>query len=74
MPSRLRVKVTGEPVQGSWLYDQDFAQWVGRQVELFRTGQAASLDVPNLIEELEGLTKRDERALGAQLKRLMATG
>jgi hypothetical protein len=72
MPSRLRVKVTGEPVQGSSLYDQDFAQWVGRQVELFRTGQAASLDVPNLIEELEGLTKRDERALGSQLKRIMA--
>ena len=30
------------------------------------------LDVPNLIEELEGLTKRDERALGSQLKRIMA--
>ena len=30
------------------------------------------LDVPNLIEELEGLTKRDERALGSQLKRVMA--
>jgi Domain of unknown function DUF29 len=37
-----------------------------------RTGQDANLDVPNLIEELEGLTKGDERALGSQLKRIMA--
>ena len=36
------------------------------------SGRAAALDVPNLIEELEGLTKRDERALGSQLKRIMS--
>jgi Domain of unknown function DUF29 len=41
-------------------------------VAALRVGNAAALDVPNLIEELEGLTKRDERALGAQLKRIMA--
>jgi hypothetical protein len=38
---------------------------------LLRSGQAAALDVYHLIEELEGLTKRDERALGSQLKRIM---
>jgi hypothetical protein len=32
-------------------------------------GDVAALDVEILIEELEGLTKRDERALGSQLKR-----
>lgn len=37
-----------------------------------RSGQAAGLDVHNLIEELEGLTRRDERALASQLKRIMA--
>ena len=30
-----------------------------------------ALDLQNLIEELQGLTKRDERALGSQLKRIM---
>jgi hypothetical protein len=59
-------------MQAQSLYDRDFAAWVGQQVELLRSGQAAALDVSNLIEELEGLTKRDERALGSQLKRIMA--
>jgi Domain of unknown function DUF29 len=54
------------------LYNIDFAAWVERQVVLLRSGQNAELDAPNLIEELEGLTKRDERALGWQLKRIMA--
>lgn len=53
------------------LYDQDFALWVEQQVRLLKAGDAAALDVANLIEELEGLTKRDERALGSQLQRIM---
>ncbi|MGH9176474.1 MAG: DUF29 domain-containing protein [Vicinamibacterales bacterium] len=53
------------------LYDEDFALWVEEQVAALRTGDAAALDVPNLVEELEGLTRRDERALGSQLKRIM---
>jgi hypothetical protein len=65
------VKEAGGPAQGCSLYDQDFAEWVERQVELLRSGHTAALDVPNLIEELEGLTRRDERALGSQLKRIM---
>lgn len=72
MSSQVRVKETGGPVRGASLYHQDFAQWVERQVELLRAGRTTALDVPNLIEELEGLTKRDERALGSQLKRIMA--
>ena len=54
------------------LYDRDFAAWVEQQVELLRSSRTAGLDVENLVEELEGLTKRDERELGAQLKRIMA--
>ena len=54
------------------LYDRDFALWVEEQVAALRAGKPATLDVGNLIEELEGLTKRDERALGSQLKRIMA--
>jgi Domain of unknown function DUF29 len=54
------------------LYDEDFALWVEEQVAALRAGDVAALDLPNLIEELEGLTKRDERALGSQLNRVMA--
>jgi hypothetical protein len=72
MRNQLQAKERRGPVRGPSLYDQDFAAWVERQVELLRAGHATALDVPNLIEELEGLTKRDERALGSQLKRIMA--
>jgi Domain of unknown function DUF29 len=72
MRNQIRVKERGGPIRGRSLYDQDFAKWVERQVELLRSGHAAALDVYHLIEELEGLTKRDERALGSQLKRIMS--
>jgi Domain of unknown function DUF29 len=49
------------------LYDEDFALWVEEQVAVLRAGDVAALDVENLTLELEGLTKRDERALGSQL-------
>jgi len=53
------------------LYDRDFALWVEAQVAAIRAGDPEGLDVENLVEELEGLTERDERALGSQLKRVM---
>jgi Domain of unknown function DUF29 len=53
------------------LYDQDFALWIEEQVAALRAGDVAALDLQHLIEELEGLTKRDQRALGSQLKRIM---
>jgi hypothetical protein len=41
-------------------------------VAALRAGDLAALDLQNLIEELEGLTERDQRALGSQLTRIMA--
>jgi hypothetical protein len=72
MRRELRVKDADGSVRGHSLYDQDFAQWIEQQVELLRSGRTTALDVPNLVEELEGLTKSDERALGSELKRIMA--
>jgi hypothetical protein len=54
------------------LYDEDFALWIAEQVAALRAGDVAALDLQNLTLELEGLTRRDERALGSQLKRIMA--
>jgi hypothetical protein len=53
------------------LYEEDFALWVDEQVAALRSGDVAALDVQNLIAELEGLTGRDERALGSQLNQIM---
>jgi hypothetical protein len=71
MRSRAGVNEAAGAAQAQTLYDQDFAAWVEYQVKQLRSGRASNLDIPNLIEELEGLTKRDERTLGSQLKRVM---
>lgn len=47
-----QVRLDGHPSRS--LYDMDFAAWIEQQVVLLRSGQTAELDVPNLIEELEG--------------------
>jgi Domain of unknown function DUF29 len=72
MRSRAQLDDRSRTVPPRALYDRDFALWIEEQVAALRTGNVAALDVANLIEELEGLTKRDVRALGSQLKRIMA--
>jgi hypothetical protein len=72
MRSRAQLDDRSRTVPPRALYDRDFALWVEEQIAALRTGNVAALDVANLIEELEGLTKRDVRALGSQLKRIMA--
>ena len=72
MRSRVPLDDRSRAAPRRLLYDEDFALWVGEQVAALRAGDVAGLDTENLIEELEGLTKRDQRALGSQLKRIMA--
>ncbi len=71
MRSRILADETAVADQPRSLYDRDFALWVEAQVAAIRAGDLGALDVENLVEELEGLSKRDVRALGAQLKRVM---
>ncbi len=71
MRSRSLANETAVAEEPPSLYDRDFALWVGAQVAAIRAGDVATLDAENLVEELEGLTKRDERTLGSQLKRVM---
>jgi hypothetical protein len=72
MPSGVRLDDGSRAAPPHPLNDQDFALWIEEQVAALRAGDVAALDTANFIEELEGLTKRDERALGSQLKRIMA--
>jgi hypothetical protein len=71
MRSRVEPERRSGAASSRALYDEDLALWVDEQVAALRTGDVAALDLQNLIEELEGLTRRDERALGSQLKRIM---
>jgi hypothetical protein len=45
------------------LYEQDFYAWTQHQVELLRSGQLEKLDLENLIEEIESLSRQERREL-----------
>jgi len=49
-------------------YDGDFCAWLEQQAALIRAGRFDLLDVENIAEELEGLSRSDKRALRSHLK------
>jgi hypothetical protein len=53
------------------LYDQDLNLWLETAIAQLKTGDLKSLDIENLIEELEGLAGRDRREVVNRLKRLI---
>ena len=53
------------------LYEQDFNLWVEQTAQLLRAGQFEGLYLEHLVEELEGLTKRDKRELENRLTVLL---
>ena len=48
-------------------YEQDLYAWTKEHVALLQTRQFDKLDVPNLIEELEYMAKRDKRELFSRM-------
>ena len=54
------------------LYEQDFYSWVQHHVALLKDSRFDEIDVDNLIEELEGMAKKDERELISRLIILIA--
>jgi hypothetical protein len=55
----------------SSLYEQDFAAWADRQALILKQGRFEELDLVNLIEEVESLSRSDRRALKSQLIRVL---
>ena len=55
----------------SSLASTDFDRWVAQTSQLLRDHRWQEIDVPQLIEELEELGKRERRALVSQLTRLV---
>jgi hypothetical protein len=53
------------------LYDTDFAQWAQTQAALLKAGAFDVLDLPNLIEEVDDLSRRERRALESRLLQLL---
>lgn len=54
------------------LYEQDFYSWIQHHVALLKDSRFDEIDVDNLIEELEGMAKKDERELISRLIILIA--
>ncbi|NEQ96372.1 MAG: DUF29 domain-containing protein [Cyanothece sp. SIO2G6] len=52
-------------------YVDDFSGWITQTVQLLREQRWQEIDVPNLIEEVEALGKRDRRGIASQLTRLL---
>jgi Domain of unknown function DUF29 len=49
------------------LYEQDFCLWLEQQAALLREIRFHELDLTNLIEEIEALTRRDKKAIKSNL-------
>ena len=54
------------------LYDTDFSAWCHAQARLLREGRLDALDIQNIAEELEGMSRSDKRQIRSRLEVLIA--
>ena len=54
------------------LYSTDYTEWLRSQIANLEAGKWNELDIPHLIEELEGLNRSNERELESYLVVLLA--
>jgi len=52
-------------------YEEDFYSWLCKNVELLRQGRLSEIDVENIAEELDGMSKSQQRELISRLKVLL---
>jgi Domain of unknown function DUF29 len=64
-----RAKPTTDERQS--LYERDFCLWLEQQAALLREGRFDELDLANLVEEIEALTRRDRKAIKNNLVALL---
>jgi hypothetical protein len=53
------------------LYDRDFYAWLNEQAELLRAGRLSELDIKNIAEEIESMSRSEKRELVSRLKILI---
>lgn len=53
------------------LYEVDFLVWINTQAELLRAKHFEQLDLENLIEELEGMARKEKHELKHRLEQLI---
>jgi hypothetical protein len=55
----------------SILYDRDYCLWLEKTSQLLRERRFDEIDIDHLVEEIEGLTKSDKRAIRNRLTILL---
>lgn len=53
------------------LYDQDFYLWLTTTAQLLQNQQFEQLDLDNLIEEIESMSRSEKRELRSRLRRII---
>jgi hypothetical protein len=53
------------------LYDEDFPLWAERQAALLRAGRFDELDLDNLIEEVEDLSRRERETVESHVETIV---
>lgn len=61
------IHYLSSPQPSENLYETDYDAWLAAQIHSLQQGDIAALDIPNLVEELEGLNKSNERELESYL-------
>lgn len=65
------AEVKEHPSTEAPLYERDYALWVEQQARLLEAGRFAELDLPNLIDEVEELSRSQKRAIRNNLNVLL---
>ncbi len=58
------------PADGPPLYERDLHAWTVEQAAALRDGRLADLDIPNLVDEIGSLARREVARLEGRLERL----
>jgi hypothetical protein len=53
------------------LYDEDFPLWAERQAALLRAGRFDELDLENLIDEVEDLSRRERKSIESYVETIL---
>ena len=53
------------------LYESDFYLWLATTAKILRNGNFSEIDLDNLIEEIEGMARKEKQALKSNLRILL---
>jgi len=67
-PKKLSVPA---PAKEAVKYERDFSKWANDQAKFLKKREFAKLDIDNLIEEIEDLSKREKQRLTSYLEKLL---